>query len=554
MLSLVATILTFGYFDFSWGDFSLFKINGSYLKGVIFTLIATSALLSLKNIYKCLLLILLTGRAYNFSLSFNGLAFYFRVKSDSLFLVNNRFFLTLFHLAVAVSSFPIAQLLVSLLPEGSQFAQPLITLSLYIFIFALNPFQESEASNMLRSLFNDDTLTKVSNYLPHRSLLSLINPSERQHDNNLFVFYFHYALVWTVFFGLLHLSVFKNEIRLLSQAVQSGLIAEKLSALFVLSLGIALTVAITVNVARLLHLTLFSPFTRYVLRQYRKIKSNRLQSIKENEILDTLEVLPLFNYFSRESIKNLFQQSQLREYKPHTPVIIQGDQGVYLYTLLSGSLQVRRRLSTGRTKVLGEIHPPSLFGEVAVIEETPRSADVVTLSQSVILQTPARAIRQMAEDTQYVREFDAFRNAIMVNQFFSSAPIFKELSESVAQMFIQKGKIEHFEKDQVLFKQGDNGDGFYLLLRGAVGVSVNGRPVTRISQNGFFGEISMIADVPRTATIYALEKTQTLKVGRNAFWEILSHDISMAMLIESVGEIRIREDIEILNSSAVRVA
>jgi CRP-like cAMP-binding protein len=121
-------------------------------------------------------------------------------------------------------------------------------------------------------------------------------------------------------------------------------------------------------------------------------------------------------------------------------------------------------------------------------------------------------------------------------------------------MFTSKGLIESYLPDQIIFKQGDHGDGFYLLLRGSVGVSVNGRPVSRIQQSGFFGEISMIADVPRTATIYALEHTQVLKISRDAFWEILSQNINMAMFIESIGEMRIREDIEILKGKTANVA
>jgi CRP-like cAMP-binding protein len=264
--------------------------------------------------------------------------------------------------------------------------------------------------------------------------------------------------------------------------------------------------------------------------------------------------LPLFNYFNQELLNVIIGKSELKEYSKGTPVIVQGEEGKNLFVLLSGSLQVEKRHTSNRPKALAEIYPPSIFGEIAVIEEVRRAADVVATSPSIVLEVPAKLLRQLAEESQYIRELDSFRNAIMVSQFFSSAPVFRDISESVVHLFTAKGKIESFEKDQIIFKQGDPGDGFYLLLRGSVGVSVNGRPIARIQQGGFFGEVSMIADVPRTATIYALEGTQILKINRDAFWEILSHDITMAMFIESVGEMRIREDIEILKAGTVRVA
>ena len=121
-------------------------------------------------------------------------------------------------------------------------------------------------------------------------------------------------------------------------------------------------------------------------------------------------------------------------------------------------------------------------------------------------------------------------------------------------MFTSKGKIEQFEKGDNVFSQGDPGESFYLVLRGEAGVIVNGNLVARIQQGGFFGEIALIADIPRTGTIQATETLTTLKVGRENFWEILSTDLQMAVFIENVGEHRIREDIEIIKGKDAKIA
>jgi CRP-like cAMP-binding protein len=553
MLAIVAAAFSLQDLKGSAFSFPFFHINGSFWQGLLFLFVTSSILLSCKNVFKSLLLIFLTGRAYNFAFAFNGFSLYFRVRSDSLFLISNRFYLTLFHLAASLCFFPIVSAIYLLMPQLPHFNE-MQSVAVLLFLFSINPFQESEASHWLRSLFNDDTLNKMSNYLPHRSLLSLVNPTDRTKDNNLYFFFTHFAIVWAavmLFTGFLTLTTHHP---ILLTTFKSASIHERLAALLTCSLIISFAYAVISNTVRLFHLSLLLPISHAVLAYLRKRQSRRIDHYNQKEVMSTLEALPLFNYFNNDVLQTIIKQSVVKEYKQQSPVILQGDPGRHLFVLLSGTLQVRRRLSSGRVKLMGEIHPSSIFGEIAVIEDSPRAADVIALEKSIVLEVPASVIRKITEDSQYVRELTGFRNAIMVNQFFTAAPIFRDLAEHLIHLFIQKGKIESYTAEQVIFKQGDHGDGFYLLLRGTVGVSVNGRPVTRIQQGGFFGEISMIADVPRTATIYSIEHAQILKISRDAFWEILSHDINMAMLIESVGEMRVREDIEIIKAATVRVA
>jgi CRP-like cAMP-binding protein len=335
---------------------------------------------------------------------------------------------------------------------------------------------------------------------------------------------------------------------------KSGPIFERLAAGIIAAFMICYFATLIANTLKVLSLTLINPVARLARHYLKKKHSQKLHHFNEKDVIATLSDLPLFGYFSDDLLVKIVQQSTLRQYTVNAPVIVQGSEGRHLFCLLNGKLQIQKQLPSGRQLIVGDILPPSLFGEVAVIEESPRSASVIATKDSVVLEIPAHLLKQVADDAQYIRELESFRNAIMVNQFFTSAPVFRELDQKIVQMFISKGKIETYDPDQVVFKQGDRGDEFYLILRGSVGVSVNGHPITRIQQGGFFGEISMIADVPRTGTIYARESVQALKVSRDSFWEILSHDINIAMFIESVGEMRVREDIDIIRAGRAKVS
>lgn len=553
MIAIVGAILSLQHADHDWLSFHFLKTGGSYWSGILYVFFTSSILLTAKNLFKCLLLLFLTGRAYNFSLVFNGFALYFRVKSDSLFLVNDRLYLFLFHLATLTCFFPLIGSAHFFFPDLPHLKETM-SLAFLLFLFDLNPFQESESQSILKSVFNDDTVNKLAKYLKGKSLLSILHPNERNRDHGLYTAYTYVSLAWACLIIYITTHTIQLQFGLLFANIKNGHTIERLSALATCSYLLTLTFVTSYNAYRVALASIFDPLWRKAKHELERHQQSTHHQFNNNEVRAIVEHLPLFSYFNTELLDMIVQRSALKSYERGHTVIRQGDLGTHLFVLLKGHLAVSKRLQNGTSRELSQILPPTVFGEVAVIDNSPRTADVIAKDNSVALEIPAPMLRQMAEGSQYVRELDSFRNAIMVNQFFSSAPIFRELSEEVVRLFIFKGKIEAFVPNQVIFRQGDNGHGFYLLLRGSVGVTVNGRPVARIQQGGFFGEISMITDVPRTATVFAQEPTQVLKIGRDAFWEILAQDINMAMFIESVGEMRIREDIEILKSGSARVA
>jgi CRP/FNR family cyclic AMP-dependent transcriptional regulator len=76
---------------------------------------------------------------------------------------------------------------------------------------------------------------------------------------------------------------------------------------------------------------------------------------------------------------------------------------------------------------------------------------------------------------------------------------------------LNSSNIQEYAEKQVIASEGDKEVGWYVLLKGRVGVFKHDRNVAEFSQRGVvFGELSGILNTPRTATLIALEPTQVI--------------------------------------------
>jgi CRP-like cAMP-binding protein len=86
---------------------------------------------------------------------------------------------------------------------------------------------------------------------------------------------------------------------------------------------------------------------------------------------------------------------------------------------------------------------------------------------------------------------------------------------------------EYFEAGQAVFQEGDRGERLYVITEGEVEVlKRDGRgeitPLRRLGAGDCFGEIALVSDRPRTATVRAVVPTNVLAVDRDAFQALFS--------------------------------
>jgi len=110
-------------------------------------------------------------------------------------------------------------------------------------------------------------------------------------------------------------------------------------------------------------------------------------------------------------------------------------------------------------------------------------------------------------------------------------PLLANVSARERRELADKAHILGFDDGEPIVLEGEEGLGFYLILSGSVAVRQKGAIVNRIEAGGFFGEVSLIEGVPRTADVIADGPTVCLGLLRSDFKRMLVREPRVAMTI-----------------------
>ncbi len=139
---------------------------------------------------------------------------------------------------------------------------------------------------------------------------------------------------------------------------------------------------------------------------------------------------------------------------------------------------------------------------------------------------------------------------------FKKISIFENLLDDELASLMGIVIYKEYPNNYTIVRHNDMGDAMFIILDGSVKVSLfseNGREVILdiIEKGGFFGEMSIIDKMPRSANIITTDKTTTIMIKRNDFMNLLMQypNMSINILKELVGRLRKADDV--INSLSI---
>jgi len=118
-------------------------------------------------------------------------------------------------------------------------------------------------------------------------------------------------------------------------------------------------------------------------------------------------------------------------------------------------------------------------------------------------------------------------------QTLQRVPMFANIEAARLKLLAFASERVSFPPGDILFRQGDDSDAAYVILKGQANVNLNSGDqvitVASIGEGSFVGEMGIISDTPRTATIEAVEEIEALRISRDVFINMIKEFPMMAL-------------------------
>jgi CRP-like cAMP-binding protein len=128
-------------------------------------------------------------------------------------------------------------------------------------------------------------------------------------------------------------------------------------------------------------------------------------------------------------------------------------------------------------------------------------------------------------------------------------PLFATLDKSLHEEIIKHIVLMYYPGDYSIFNQNDKGDALYIIKSGAVeifhpiGPERSGKEtVAQINTGGFFGEMALVSDQPRNASVRTLEDAEIFILTKDDFSKLLDENELLAEQISATVVSRIKEN------------
>ena len=134
----------------------------------------------------------------------------------------------------------------------------------------------------------------------------------------------------------------------------------------------------------------------------------------------------------------------------------------------------------------------------------------------------------------------------MATDALRACGLFSQAADATVDALAAALRIRRFRKAETIFHQGDPGDALFIVASGSVKVVLpsdeGAEPaiVAILGPGEFFGELAILDGAPHSATIVAIEPTETLVLQRDAFLDLVDSqvDLRRALLASLAAEIR----------------
>jgi len=209
------------------------------------------------------------------------------------------------------------------------------------------------------------------------------------------------------------------------------------------------------------------------------------------------------------------------KFKKGEVIITEGERGDVLYVVEVGELECTKVLNKGeKPSKLKNYTVGESFGELALLYNAARAATITALTDCILWTVDRETFNNIVKGA-------AIKKRESYEQFLSKVEILHDISSYELGQICDALKSVTVEAGTKIIRENEDGDMFYIIEEGeayAEKIPAFGKPPKRVmdyTTGGFFGELALIKNEPRAASVIAKTKCKLLTLDRRSFKRLL---------------------------------
>ena len=238
------------------------------------------------------------------------------------------------------------------------------------------------------------------------------------------------------------------------------------------------------------------------------------------EAAEMIDALPAFEDLPEDVLSDLAGRVRLRTLPPGHAVFRQGDRADAFYLIRRGIVAVEdEHPDTGDTRVLRTMGPGESFGELALLGAAPRSATIRSMGDAQLFEIDKATFDRLLADDIEAPDFAPTMQAFAELRGLSA---FRRLSLEDLPVVLEHGTWLQAAPGEFLVEQGEKGDAFYAIASGKAQVIKDEEVKRTLGAGDHFGEIALLEDVVRTASVVAQTPLRAFRLDADGFDRVVA--------------------------------
>jgi len=266
---------------------------------------------------------------------------------------------------------------------------------------------------------------------------------------------------------------------------------------------------------------------RLILAIARKIRF-KLETGWRVEAAELIDALPAFEDLPADVLGDLAGRVTLRAIRPGQAVTRQGDRSTAFWVVRRGTFNVEtEHPDTGDVELLRTIGRGESFGELGLLQNAKRQATVRAATDGEVFEVDKGTFDHLLADSIHAPEFGPTLQALAE---LRELPAFAHLGIDRLAELLEHGGWVSAAPGTELMRQGETGDAFYAIAGGQADVVRDGERIATIGPGGYAGEVALLRDAPRNATVVARTPLRAYRLDREGFDALVADAFTKGVL------------------------